>query len=108
MANNKNNNGMPEREFGGIEYAIVRDSDGAYLFDSKGDGTNPSWESYIENGSWWGDRDIALANASTNGLTEYADGIKLISGYHVASRPWYYDDDLIDDATETCQTRFHK
>ena len=103
MANNNDkskDNGMPEREFGGIEYAIVRDEDGAYLFDPEGDGTDPSWESYIENGSWWDTKDMALANASTNGLTEYTDGLELVPGYHVASRPWYYDDDLVDDAVE--------
>ena len=74
-----------EREQGGVEYAIVRDEDGAYLFD---------------NGSWWGTEAEALANANTNGLTESADSDELVPGYHVASRPWYYDDDLVDDAIE--------
>ena len=57
-----------EREQGGVEYAIVRDEDGAYLFDPEGDGTDPSWEADVDNGSWWGTEAEALANANTNGL----------------------------------------
>lgn len=89
-----------EREQGGVEYAIVRDEDGAYLFDPEGDGTDPSWEADVDNGSWWGTEAEALANANTNSLTESADSDELVPGYHVASRPWYYDDDLVDDAIE--------
>ena len=40
-----------EREQGGVEYAIVRDEDGAYLFDPEGDGTDPLWEADVDNGS---------------------------------------------------------
>lgn len=89
-----------EREQGGVEYAIVRDEDGAYLFDPEGDGADPSWEADVDNGSWWGTEAEALANANTNGLTESADSDELVPSYHVASRPWYYDDDLVDDAIE--------
>ena len=76
-----------EREQGGVEYAIVRDEDGAYLFDPEGDGTDPSWEADVDNGSWWGTEAEALANANTNGLTKSADSDELVPGYHVASRP---------------------
>mgnify|MGYP006903487351 FL=1 len=97
---NNNNNGMQDREIGGIEYAIVRNADGAMLEDREGDGTDVLWTTDGDNAIWYDTEDMALAGANTNGLTNDDGGNRLIDGYHLISRPWYYDDDLVDDATE--------
>ena len=41
-----------EREQGGIEYAVMRSSDGALLWDDDLNGVYQSWEDDEENASW--------------------------------------------------------
>jgi ABC-type phosphate/phosphonate transport system substrate-binding protein len=91
---------MVQKEQGGVEYAILRESDNMMLEDREGDGTDVLWTDDEDNATWYDTEAMARAGASTNGLTEDADGDTLVEGYRVISRLWYYDDDLEDDATE--------
>jgi len=84
-------------ETGGLEYAIIRRSDNAYLFDSEGDGTDAAWESDEENASWYDTEELALAVADVNGLTVDADTPTLADGYAIATRAWSFEDDLEPD-----------
>ena len=101
MTDNKNNiNDMHDREYGGVEYAIVRDADGAMLEYREGKGSDMLWTTDQDNVIWYDTEDMVLAGASINGLAVDGASVRLVDGYHLTSRPWYYDDDLIDDATE--------
>lgn len=87
-------------ENGGLEYAILRRSDSAYLFDSEGDGSDAAWESDEENASWFGTERLALAVADVNGLTVNADTPTLADGYAIATRAWTFEEDLEPDETD--------
>lgn len=81
---------MAEQEIAGMEYAIIRDRDHAYLFDADGTGRDTAWEDDEENGIWWGTEDLARAVADANDLT-------LGEGYSIESREQPYEDDLTDE-----------
>ena len=87
----------PGAEPGGVEYAIVRESDGAFLFDADGTGRDTAWEDYSENGSWWDTPARAGAIADINGLADPDGEDGLHAGVGIVSRPWYYEEDLMDD-----------
>ncbi len=86
-----------EREQGGIEYAVMRISDGALLWDDDFNGVYQSWEDDEENASWVGSKDDAMSLADYAGLVT-DDG--LAQGYEITERPWYYEDDLEEDDFE--------
>lgn len=87
-------------EHGGLEYAIMRRSDNAYLFDSEADGSDAAWESDAENASWFDTEELALAVADVNGLTVDADTPTLRDGYAIASRSWVFEEDLEPDEVD--------
>lgn len=57
-----------EREQGGIEYAVMRSSDGALLWDDDLNGVYQSWEDDEENASWVDSEKDALRLADLAGL----------------------------------------
>ena len=81
-----------EREQGGVEYAVMRSSDGALLWDDDLDGTYQSWEDDEENASWVDSKEDALRLADLGG--------RLAKGYEITERPWYYEDDFEEDDDE--------
>lgn len=86
-------------ENGGIEYAVRREKDGAYLFDADMDGLDASWEDDEDNATWVETPAMALALADMNGLTtddEKGDPL-LDDGYRIVSRTWVNEEDLEDD-----------
>lgn len=85
-------------EYGGIEYAIQRISDGAFLFDADGDGTDVSWEDDEENCTWMDTPEHAIALAELNDLAaEIDDGTVLDEGFVIIARPWRYEEDIEAD-----------
>lgn len=86
-----------EREQGGVEYAVMRSSDGALLWDDDLDGTYQSWEDDEENASWVDSKEDALRLADLAGLLT---GGRLAKGYEITERPWYYEDDFEEDDDE--------
>ena len=90
----KDNENRTEREQGGIEYAVKRVSDGAFLWDDDLDGAYQSWEDDEENASWVDTEDEGMRLANLAGLLS-GDG--LTKGYTITERPWYYEDDLEEE-----------
>ncbi len=83
-----------EREQGGVEYAVMRISDGALLWDDDINSAYQSWEDDEENATWVSSEEDAIRIADYAGLAG-DDG--LVQGYEITERPWYYEDDLEED-----------
>lgn len=94
MTEDDNKNIEPEQEQGGVEYAVMRVSDGMFLSDDDLNGVHQAWEDDEENASWVDTEEDALRLADLAGLTD--DG-RLSKGYRITERPWYYEDDLEED-----------
>ena len=94
MANNGIKNIKTEHEQGGVEYAVMRVSDGALLSDDDLNGAYQAWEDDEENASWVDTEEDALRLADLAGLT--GNG-RLSKEYKIVERPWYYEDDLEED-----------
>ncbi|MBT1171215.1 hypothetical protein [Bifidobacterium sp. SO4] len=80
----------------GLEYAVRRASDRAFLSDPDLDGTDSAWEDDAMNGTWVSSVDEAWDLADRFDLTDPDEEQDLLDGYQVVSRPWFYEDDLID------------
>ncbi|MBW3093452.1 hypothetical protein KIH79_11080 [Bifidobacterium sp. 82T10] len=82
----------------GIEYAIRRARDKAWLFDADWDGNDVSWEPYADDATWQGDFEDIIRLAALNQLLTYddADNPHLINGLEFVSRPWFYEEDYLD------------
>lgn len=87
----------------GLEYAIRRTSDGAWLFDADWDGTDSAWEADPDNATWQGDLEDATRLASLNHLLAYdaAGDPQLMTGLEFVARPWFYEEDYLDSDEET-------
>lgn len=94
MTGNDNMISKTENEQGGIEYAVMRSSDGTLLWDDDLNGVYQSWEDDEENASWVDSQNAALQLAYFAGLLQ--DG-HLAKGYEITERPWYYEDDLKEE-----------
>ncbi|MBT1164565.1 hypothetical protein [Bifidobacterium felsineum] len=82
-------------EQGGVEYAIRRDKDGAWLYDGDMDGTDVAWEPDADNATWTETPEQAVEVADVNRLTT-AD-YTLQDGYSVWERDWVNEEDLTED-----------
>lgn len=80
----------------GLEYAVRRSRDHAFLSDPDLDGTDAAWEPDAMNGTWLGSVDEAWNLADRFNLTNPDEDKDMLNGYQIVSRPWFYEDDLID------------
>lgn len=80
---------------GGIEYAVRRDTDGAWLYDADLDGADGAWEPDAQNATWCASKEDALHVADLNGLTgvDYA----LADGYSMWERDWVNEEEIGED-----------
>lgn len=80
---------------GGVEYAVRRDMDGAWLYDADLDGTDGAWGPDAQNATWCASKEDALHVADLNGLTgvEYA----LAGGYSLWERDWVNEEEIGED-----------
>lgn len=81
---------------GGIEYAIRRNEDDAWLYDGDLDGTDTAWEPDADNATWFETREEALAVADIDGLVS-DDDYALAPGYSFWERNWINEEDLTED-----------
>lgn len=80
----------------GLEYAVRRVRDHAFLSDPDLDGTDAAWEDDAMNGTWVNSVDEAWDLADRFDLTDPDEEQDLLDGYQIVSRPWFHEDDLID------------
>lgn len=87
----------------GIEYAIRRTSDKAWLFDADWDGTDTAWEPDADNATWQGDLEDITRLARLNHMLAYdsAGDPQLMSGLEFVARPWFYEEDYLDSLEDT-------
>ena len=93
---------------GGVEYAVRRDTDGAWLYDADLDGADGAWlydadldgadgawEPDMQNATWCASKEDALHVADLNGLTgvDYA----LADGYSMWERDWVNEEEIGED-----------
>ena len=77
---------------GGVEYALQRVSDDAYLCDPTGDGDSSSWEDDAENATWVSTSEQAESLRDRNLLDE--------SAVRVVSRKCVNEEDIQPDETD--------
>lgn len=83
---------------GGVEYAIRRKEDGAWLYDGDMDGTDVAWEPDAGNATWCPTKDDAIRVANINRLTD--DLGELDGAYGVWERDWIDEEDMDEDYEE--------
>lgn len=90
---------MTKTEDKKYEYAIRRNTDGAWLYDADVDGEDTAWEGDADNATWLSTEAEAVALADINGLTvdEDDDEPELSDGYRVWRREWTYEEDIDED-----------
>lgn len=88
----------------GIEYAVRRIKDHAFLYcpsDDLSTGHDESaWEPDQCNATWVQHLDDAWDLADKCELTDPDKEEDMLDGYQIVARPWFYEEDLIDNDEE--------
>lgn len=82
-------------EYGGVEYAIRRIFDNAWLYDGDMDGVDVAWEPDADDATWCETKDQAINLADLNGLTDEDEN--LLPEYRMFERDWINEEEITEE-----------
>lgn len=82
-------------DYGGIEYALMRKADGAWLYDGDMDGEDVAWESDADDASWLDTKDDVIRMADRLDLTDGEDGLD--PAYVLMERDWVNEEEITEE-----------
>ncbi|MBT1161854.1 hypothetical protein [Bifidobacterium sp. SO1] len=83
-------------EYGGIEYALQRVSDHAWLYDGDLDGEDTAWEPDADDATWLDTKDDVIRMADRLHLAN-EDGDGPADGYMIMERDWVNEEEITEE-----------